>query len=184
MAPSQRNPEDRPVAALLAPDIVALLEESPSTLARRDGRDAPGRPGRRRRASRARAAESVPRRARPVARGRHSRISRRRAENRVPRDDYAARSGGDRHRDDAGRSRRRPRRDGRGARRGNPLGDSERGAARSRKAARVRPGFRGRSDDDRVRLGVGGHDGRGCAGECSRGRPLREEGGDAQHLHD
>jgi magnesium transporter len=33
MAPVQRNPEDRPVAALLAPDIVALLEESPSTLA-------------------------------------------------------------------------------------------------------------------------------------------------------
>jgi magnesium transporter len=32
MAPS-RNPEDRPVAALLAPDIVALLEESPTTLA-------------------------------------------------------------------------------------------------------------------------------------------------------
>src|SRR3954470_21491793 len=35
MTPSQRNspPEDRPVAALLAPDIVALLEEAPADLA-------------------------------------------------------------------------------------------------------------------------------------------------------
>jgi magnesium transporter len=33
MAPQQRNPEDRPVAALLAPDIVALLAESPADLA-------------------------------------------------------------------------------------------------------------------------------------------------------
>ncbi|MEP6493684.1 MAG: magnesium transporter [bacterium] len=34
MTPSSRNPpEDRPVAALLAPDIIALLEESPETLA-------------------------------------------------------------------------------------------------------------------------------------------------------
>jgi magnesium transporter len=33
MAPSQRNPEDRPVAALLAPDIIALLDESPGDLA-------------------------------------------------------------------------------------------------------------------------------------------------------
>ncbi|HXT18688.1 MAG TPA: magnesium transporter [Gemmatimonadaceae bacterium] len=32
MAPAQRNPEDRPVAALLAPDIVALLEESPADI--------------------------------------------------------------------------------------------------------------------------------------------------------
>jgi magnesium transporter len=33
MAPSPRNPEDRPVATLLAPDIVALLEESPADIA-------------------------------------------------------------------------------------------------------------------------------------------------------
>ena len=33
MAPPQRNPEDRPVAALLAPDILALLEESPGDVA-------------------------------------------------------------------------------------------------------------------------------------------------------
>jgi magnesium transporter len=33
MAPSQRNPEDRPVAALLAPDIIALLDDSPGDLA-------------------------------------------------------------------------------------------------------------------------------------------------------
>lgn len=33
MTPSQRNPEDRPVAALLAPDIVALLDESPAAIA-------------------------------------------------------------------------------------------------------------------------------------------------------
>jgi magnesium transporter len=33
MTPPQRNPEDRPVAALLAPDIVALLEESPTHIA-------------------------------------------------------------------------------------------------------------------------------------------------------
>src|SRR6478609_8762392 len=35
MTPSQRNPspEDRPVAALLAPDIVAMLDESPGDLA-------------------------------------------------------------------------------------------------------------------------------------------------------
>jgi magnesium transporter len=33
MTPSQRNPEDRPVAALLAPDIIALLEESPADIA-------------------------------------------------------------------------------------------------------------------------------------------------------
>ena len=33
MTPSQRNPEDRPVATLLAPDIIALLEESPSDIA-------------------------------------------------------------------------------------------------------------------------------------------------------
>ena len=33
MAPPQRNPEDRPVAALVAPDILALLEESPSDVA-------------------------------------------------------------------------------------------------------------------------------------------------------
>jgi magnesium transporter len=32
MAAHQRNPEDRPVAALLAPDIIALLEESPADL--------------------------------------------------------------------------------------------------------------------------------------------------------
>jgi magnesium transporter len=32
MTPSQRNPEDRPVAALLAPDIIALLEESPADI--------------------------------------------------------------------------------------------------------------------------------------------------------
>jgi magnesium transporter len=32
MAPPQRNPEDRPVAALLAPDIVALLEDSPADI--------------------------------------------------------------------------------------------------------------------------------------------------------
>src|SRR6185503_8890461 len=32
MTAQQRNPEDRPVAALLAPDIVALLEESPADI--------------------------------------------------------------------------------------------------------------------------------------------------------
>ena len=32
MTPPQRNPEDRPVATLLAPDIVALLEESPADI--------------------------------------------------------------------------------------------------------------------------------------------------------
>src|SRR5437899_12857559 len=32
MSAQQRNPEDRPVAALLAPDIVALLEESSADL--------------------------------------------------------------------------------------------------------------------------------------------------------
>jgi magnesium transporter len=32
MTPSPRNPEDRPVATLLAPDIVALLEESPADI--------------------------------------------------------------------------------------------------------------------------------------------------------
>jgi magnesium transporter len=32
MAPPQRNPEDRPVAALLAPDIITMLEESPADL--------------------------------------------------------------------------------------------------------------------------------------------------------
>jgi magnesium transporter len=33
MTPSQRNPEERPVGALLAPDIIALLEESPTLIA-------------------------------------------------------------------------------------------------------------------------------------------------------
>jgi magnesium transporter len=33
MAPANRNPEDLPVAALVAPDILALLEESPSDIA-------------------------------------------------------------------------------------------------------------------------------------------------------
>lgn len=33
MSPSQPNPEDRPIAALLAPDILDLLEESPGALA-------------------------------------------------------------------------------------------------------------------------------------------------------
>ncbi len=33
MTPPQRNPEDRPVGTLLAPDIVALLQESPADLA-------------------------------------------------------------------------------------------------------------------------------------------------------
>jgi magnesium transporter len=33
MSPPQRNPEDRPVAALLAPDIVALLADTPADLA-------------------------------------------------------------------------------------------------------------------------------------------------------
>src|SRR5437867_12975544 len=33
MAPPQRNPEDRPVAALVAPDILALLGECPSDVA-------------------------------------------------------------------------------------------------------------------------------------------------------
>ena len=32
MTPSPRNPEDRPVATLLAPDIIALLEESPANV--------------------------------------------------------------------------------------------------------------------------------------------------------
>src|SRR5678815_1286713 len=32
MTPPQRNPEDRPVGALLAPDILALLEESPADI--------------------------------------------------------------------------------------------------------------------------------------------------------
>src|SRR5471032_2180009 len=32
MTPSQRNPESRPVGALLAPDILALLEESPELI--------------------------------------------------------------------------------------------------------------------------------------------------------
>jgi magnesium transporter len=32
MTPPQRNPEDRPVAALLVPDVVALLDESPESL--------------------------------------------------------------------------------------------------------------------------------------------------------
>src|SRR4051812_44735584 len=32
MTPPQRNPEDRPVGALLAPDVMALLDESPGTL--------------------------------------------------------------------------------------------------------------------------------------------------------
>src|SRR4051812_11511972 len=32
MTAQQRNPEDRPVAALLAPDIIALLEESPADI--------------------------------------------------------------------------------------------------------------------------------------------------------
>jgi magnesium transporter len=33
VAPPQRNPEDRPVAALLAPDIISLLQESPADIA-------------------------------------------------------------------------------------------------------------------------------------------------------
>src|SRR6185437_7994135 len=33
MTPPQRNPEDRPVAALLVPDVLALLDESPANLA-------------------------------------------------------------------------------------------------------------------------------------------------------
>ena len=33
MSPSKRNPEERPVGSLLAPDIIALLEESPSLVA-------------------------------------------------------------------------------------------------------------------------------------------------------
>src|SRR5215204_147187 len=33
MTPPQRNPEDRPVAALLAPDILDLLDESPESVA-------------------------------------------------------------------------------------------------------------------------------------------------------
>ena len=32
MTPSQRNPEERPIGALLAPDILAMLEESPSLI--------------------------------------------------------------------------------------------------------------------------------------------------------
>src|SRR5438045_6575236 len=32
MSAQQRNPEDRPVATLLAPDIIALLEESPADI--------------------------------------------------------------------------------------------------------------------------------------------------------
>jgi magnesium transporter len=33
MTPPPRNPEERPVGALLAPDILALLDESPSLIA-------------------------------------------------------------------------------------------------------------------------------------------------------
>src|SRR3954466_14964714 len=33
MTPSPHNPEERPVGALLAPDIIALLQESPELLA-------------------------------------------------------------------------------------------------------------------------------------------------------
>ena len=33
MAPSPRKAEERPIGALLAPDILALLEESPSLIA-------------------------------------------------------------------------------------------------------------------------------------------------------
>src|SRR5207302_1087997 len=32
MTAQQRNPEDKPVAALLAPDIIALLDESPADI--------------------------------------------------------------------------------------------------------------------------------------------------------
>jgi magnesium transporter len=32
MTPPQRNPEERPVGALLAPDILALLDESPGDI--------------------------------------------------------------------------------------------------------------------------------------------------------
>src|SRR5256885_1261539 len=33
MTPSKHNPEERPIGALLAPDIIALLEESPALIA-------------------------------------------------------------------------------------------------------------------------------------------------------
>ena len=33
MTPAQHNPEERPLGALLAPDILALLEESPAQVA-------------------------------------------------------------------------------------------------------------------------------------------------------
>ena len=66
MTPSQRNPEDRPVATLLAPDIIALLEESPATIAARDRGGAPRRSRRRRRAAEPRTAPGVPLGARPA----------------------------------------------------------------------------------------------------------------------
>src|SRR3954464_15371445 len=33
MSPTKRNPEERPVGALLAPDLLAMLEEDPSLIA-------------------------------------------------------------------------------------------------------------------------------------------------------
>src|SRR3954465_6872320 len=33
MTPAQHNPEERPLGALLAPDIIALLDESPALIA-------------------------------------------------------------------------------------------------------------------------------------------------------
>ena len=69
-------------------------------------------------------------------------------------------------------------------RRGDSLRDPGRGATRDRAAALVRAGHRRRSDDDRVRLGLGGHDGGGGARERARGRAVGKEGGDERDLHD
>jgi len=44
MAPTHRSPEDLPVAALVAPDILALLEESPAAIAAETGEMHPADP--------------------------------------------------------------------------------------------------------------------------------------------
>ena len=62
MTPSQRK-EERPVAALIAPDILALLEESPIGRRRGDRGDARGGSRRRRRGAADRSGEDPPARA-------------------------------------------------------------------------------------------------------------------------
>ena len=180
MSPPQRNPEDRPVAALLAPDIVALLAGAPADLATETEEMHP--------ADLADVAELLdrdqlqkflaalgPARAADVLEYLDEELRTEFLESVTPRqaaelvsqmtpDDRAdtLEEIDEEHADDI-------------------LSEiPDRGAPGDREASRLRAGHRRRPDDDGVRLGGRRHDRGSGAGERSRGGAIGSSRGDAQ----